>query len=53
MKNRFKRPKFSKKETKNNYFIHGLNNSISLIKSDKYEIINIFILENSLAWKND
>jgi len=53
MKNKFKRPKFSKKETKNNYFIHGLNNSISLIKSDKYEIINIFILENSLAWKND
>ena len=53
MKNRFKRPKFSKKETKNNYFIHGLNNSISLIKSDKYEIINIFILENSLAWKNN
>ena len=53
MKNKFKRPKFSKKETKSNYFIHGLNNSISLIKSDKNEIINIFILENSLAWKNN
>ena len=53
MKNKFKRPKFSKKESKNNYSIHGLNNSISLVKSDKYEIKNIFILQNSLAWKNN
>ena len=41
------------KNNNNNYFIYGLNNSISLLISKKYTITSIVIMKNSIAESNE
>ena len=53
MKNRSKRPKYSKKEIKKYYSISGLNNSLLLLNSKKYKIIRIVLLKNSITWRSN
>tara|TARA_B100000700_G_C14734359_1_gene709923 strand:+ start:36 stop:812 length:777 start_codon:yes stop_codon:yes gene_type:complete len=53
MKNKSKRPKYSKNERKKYYSIWGLNNSLSLLNSKKYNILKILLLKNSNAWRDD
>ena len=53
MKNKSKRPKYSKKERKKYYSIWGLNNVISLLNSKKYSIIRIILLKDSIAWRSN
>ena len=52
MKNKSKRPKYSKNERKKYFSIWGLNNSLSLLKSKKYNVLKIVLLKNSIAWKS-
>ena len=52
MKNKLKRPKYSKNERKKYFSIWGLNNSLSLLKSKKYKVLKIVLLKNSIAWKS-
>ena len=53
MKNKYKRPKYSKNERKKYYSIWGLNNSLSLLNSKKYNILKIVLLKNSIAWRSN
>ena len=53
MKNRSKRPRYSKKERKKYNSIWGLNNSIALLNSKKYNIIRIILLKDSIAWRSN
>ena len=53
MKNKSKRPKYSKNERKKYFSIWGLNNSLSLLNSKKYNILKIILLKNSIAWRDN
>ncbi len=53
MKNKIKRPKYSKKEIKKYFSIWGLNNALSILESTKYNIKKIILLKDSIAWRNN
>ena len=53
MKNKIKRPKYSKKEIKKYFSIWGLNNTLSILESTKYNINKIILLKDSIAWRNN
>ena len=40
------------KRTNNKFLIFGINNSIEILSSDKIEVLSIFLLKDSLAFKS-